>query len=72
MNRWRHAKTRDRWFFGAHSSVTTCAHRGLPTTATAGIATGHITIVAPDKGAEDCAALRAALLFDSLAGELGR
>jgi len=42
--------------------------------ATAGIAglSSHITIVAPDKGAEDCFALRAALLFDSLAGELGR
>jgi len=36
------------------------------------ITTRHLTIVAPDKGAEDCAALRAALLFYSLAGELGR
>ena len=32
----------------------------------------RITVVAPDKGAKDCAWLRHALLSDSLAGELGR
>jgi hypothetical protein len=31
-----------------------------------------LTIVAPDKGAKDCAWLRHALLSDSLAGELER
>jgi hypothetical protein len=31
-----------------------------------------LTNVAPDKGAKECAALRAALLLDSFAGELWR
>ncbi len=37
-----------------------------------GRAAGHLTNVAADKGAKDCAALRAALLCDSLAVEVGR
>ena len=37
-----------------------------------GFAWRRITIVAPDKGAKNCASLRATLLSDSLAGELWR
>ena len=36
------------------------------------LALHRITNAAPDKGAMDCAGLRPARLYDSLAGELGR